>query len=221
MCLCHREQSLDYREDGELSWCTSWSNSLWQVLSCGLVYFLGGNTTEFIWRFVVSSLGIFSWTPLKPKHSNPNPNPLANNSCVRLPYSSHTSHHPSETRCLPWIPYATQKQMLDSCIMVQKQSEAFHTFLWHFSCSLKQNFIAFRSSKVSDCIFEIHHLWQLGFSIVYSNFCCSCSFEPEIMKINQSPYMINSNNLPDFQESTTILNAHTKNVWKLIACTSY
>ena len=25
-----------------------------------------------------------------------------------LPYSSHTSHHPSQTPCLPWISYATQ-----------------------------------------------------------------------------------------------------------------
>ena len=43
--------------------------------------------------------------------------------------------------------------------------------------SLKQNFIAFRSSKVSsrtDCLFEIHQLWQSGFSRVYSNCCCSC-----------------------------------------------
>ena len=44
--------------------------------------------------------------------------------------------------------------------------------------SLKQNFIALRSSKVSDCIFETHQLWQSGFSRVYSNCCCSCSFEP-------------------------------------------
>ena len=28
-----------------------------------------------------------------------------------------------------------------------------------FFPSLKQNLIAYRSSKVSDCIFEIHHLW--------------------------------------------------------------
>ena len=27
--------------------------------------------------------------------------------------------------------------------------------------SLKQNFIAYRSFKVSDCIFEIHQLWQV------------------------------------------------------------
>ena len=34
-----------------------------------------------------------------------------------------------------------------------------------FFTSLKQNFIAYRSSKVSlrpDCIFEIHQLWQSG-----------------------------------------------------------
>ena len=28
-----------------------------------------------------------------------------------------------------------------------------------FFPSLKQNFIAYRSFKVSDCIFEIHQLW--------------------------------------------------------------
>ena len=131
-----------------------------------------------------------------------------------LPYSSHTSHHPSQTPCLPWISYATQKLMLDSCKMLQKQSEAFHMFLWgKFFPSLKHNFIAYRSSKVSwrpDCIFEIHQLWQSGFSRVYSNCCCSCSFEPEIIKIGQSSHKMYSNNLLNFQESTTILNAHTK-----------
>ena len=98
-----------------------------------------------------------------------------------LLYSSHTSQHPSQTSCLPWISDATQKLMLDSW----KQSEALHTFLWHFFLSLKQKFIAYRSSKVSsrsDCIFEIHQLWQSGFSRVYSNCCCSCSFEREIIK---------------------------------------
>ena len=55
-----------------------------------------------------------------------------------------------------------------------------------FFPSLKQNFIAYRSFKVSwrpDCIFEIQQLWQSGFSRVYSNCCCSCSFEAEIIKI--------------------------------------
>ena len=33
----HMEQGLYYREAEELSWCPSWSNSVWQGWSCGLV----------------------------------------------------------------------------------------------------------------------------------------------------------------------------------------
>ena len=82
-----------------------------------------------------------------------------------------------------------------------------------FFPSLKQNFIAYRSSKVSshpDCIFEIHQRWQSGFSRVCSNSCCSYSFEAEIIKIGQSSHKMYSNNILNFQESTTILNACTK-----------
>ena len=105
---------------------------MWQGWSCRLVYCPGRNATEPIWRALTSSDGISSWTPLKPQHSksNPNPNPLAN--VYWLPYSSDTSHHPSQTPWLPWISYASQKLMLASCKMVEKPSEAFHTFLWHF-----------------------------------------------------------------------------------------
>ena len=90
-----------------------------------------------------------------------------------------------------------------------------------FFSSLKQNFIAYRSSKVSDCIFEICQLWQSGFSRLYSNSCSSCLFKPEIIKIGQSSHKMYSNNILNFHESTTILNAHTKKVWKFIICTSY
>ena len=79
--------------------------------------------------------------------------------------------------------------------------------------SLKQNFIAYRSSKVSsrpDCIFEIHQLLQSGFSRLYSNSYCSCLFEAEIIKISQSSHKMYSNNILNFQESMTILNACTK-----------
>ena len=82
-----------------------------------------------------------------------------------------------------------------------------------FFPSLKQNFIAYRSSKVSsrpDCIFEIHQLWQSGFSRVYSNSCCSCLFEAEIIKIGLSSHKMYSNKILNFQESTTILNACSK-----------
>ena len=88
-----------------------------------------------------------------------------------------------------------------------------------FFPSLKQNFIAYRSSKVSscpDCIFEIHQLWQSGFSRVYSNCCCCCLFEPEIIKIGQSSHKMYSNNIVNFQESTTILNACTKKSGNLL-----
>ena len=90
--------------------------------------------------------------------------------------------------------------------------------------SLKQNFIAYRSSKVSsrpDCIFEIHKLWQSGFSRVYSNSCCSCSFETEIIKIGRSSYKMYSNKIVNFQESTTILNACKKSLetyWRNHVC---
>ena len=88
-----------------------------------------------------------------------------------------------------------------------------------FFPSLKQNFIAYRSSKVSsrpDCIFEIHQLWQSGLSRVYSNSYCSCWFEPEIIKIGQSSHKMCSNNIVNFQESTTILNVCTKKSGKLL-----
>ena len=84
-----------------------------------------------------------------------------------------------------------------------------------FFLSLKPNFIAYSSSKVysrPDCIFDIHQLWQSGFCRVYSNSCCSCSFEPGIIKIGQLSHKMYSNNVLNFQESTTILNACTKSL---------
>ena len=126
-----------------------------------------------------------------------------------LPYSSHTSHHPWQTACFSWISYATQKLSLKHSKAVWSIPYIYVTFF----PSLKQNFIAYRSSKLSscpDCIFEIHQLWQWGFSRVYSNSCCSCSFEREIIKIGQSSHKMYSNNILNFQESTTILNVCTK-----------
>ena len=38
----------------------------------------GWNATDPIWSVLATSDGISSWTPLKPQHSNPNPNPLTN-----------------------------------------------------------------------------------------------------------------------------------------------
>ena len=108
--------------------------------------------------------------------------------------------------------------MLDSCSL--KYSIRFCGIF----PSLKHNFIVYRSSQVStrpDCLVEIHQLSQSVFSRVYSNSCCSCSFEPEIIKISQSSHKMYSHSILNFQVSTTILNAGTKKIWKLIEGTTY
>ena len=62
--------------------------------------------------------------------------------------------------------------------------------------------------------------------MVYSNCCCICSFEPEIIKIGQSSHQMYSNNIVNFQVSMTILNACTKmsgNLFKvprILSCSS-
>ena len=133
-------QSLDYREAEQLSWCPSWSNSLWQGWSCSLVHCPGRNATDLISRVLASCNGISSWTPLKPQYSNPNPNPLANQLwCIDFLTPPTPLIIPHRLRAFPWISYATQKLLLNSCKMVEKQSEAFHMFLWPFFPTLKQN----------------------------------------------------------------------------------
>ena len=204
----------------ELSWCPSRSNSLWQGWNCGLVYCQGGNATDPIWRVLASSLGISS---LKPQHSNPkpNPNPLANQFwCIDFLTPPTPLIIPHRLRAFLESLMPLKNWCLIHAICSKGSLKILYVSLTFFP-NLKQNFIAYRSSRVSDCIFEIHQLWQSGFSKVYSNSCRSCSFEPEIIKIGQLSHKMYSNNIVNFQVSTTILNAHTKKVWKLIVCTSY
>ena len=163
------------------------------------------------------------WTPLKPHHSNHNPNPncLANQLwCIDF-----------LTRSTPLIIPHRLPAFLESLMPLKNwcstharwsESSLKHSirFSGILSSSLKQNLIAYRSSKVSsrpDCIiFEIHQLWQSGFSRVYSNSCCRCSFEPELIKIGQSSHDMYSNNILNFQKSMTILNACTKKSGNLL-----
>ena len=56
------------------------------------------------------------------------------------------------------------------------------------------------------------------FSRVYSNFCCSCSFEREIINISQSSHKMYSNNIVNFQESTTIVRTTYISSSKIIVC---
>ena len=172
-----------------------------------------GNVTDAIWRVLASSQGISSWIPLKPQHSNPNPNPLANQLwCIDF-------ITPPTLLIIPHRLLAFLESLIPLKNRCSIYARCFKSSLKHsirFCGFLKQNFSAYRSSNVSDCIFEIHQLWQSGFSRVYSNFCCSCSFECEIIKIGQSSNKMYSNNILNFQESTTTLNASTKKSGNLL-----
>ena len=164
--------------------------------------------TECHWPNFASSDGISSWNPLKPQHSNPNPNPLANQLwCIDF-------LTPSTPLILLYrLPAFLICHSKTDARFMQDASKAVWSIPYvsvAFFPSLKQNFISYRSSKVSYCIFEVHQLWQSDISRVYSNCCCSCSFEAEIIKIGQSFYKVYSNKILNFQESTTILNARTK-----------
>ena len=212
----HSEQGLDYREVEELSWCPSWSNSLWQGRSCRLVHCPGGNATEPIWRVLASSLGISSWTPLKPQHSIPcwlsvqwEPSACISCQCCQKKGSSKGLGGFALSDLLgSWRASMLPLGILSLGLWVIAVDPAFIT--WHFS-KFKTQFYCICSSSRPDCIFEIHQLWQSVFSRVYSNSCCSCSFECEIIKIGQSSYKMYSNKILNSQESTPILNALTKN----------
>ena len=172
-----------------------------------------GNATDPIWRVPATSLEISSWTLLKPQHSNPNPNPLANQLwCIDFltPPTPLIIPHRLPASVESLMPLKTDVRFTQDAPKAVWSSPYVSVA---FFPSLKQNFIAYSSSKVSsrpDCIFEIHQVWQSDFCRVYSNCCCSCSFEPEMKKIGQSSHTMYSNNVLNFQESTTILNACTK-----------
>ena len=209
-----RGQCLDYWEGEELSWCPSWSNSLWQGWSSGLVHCPGGNATDPIWRVLASSDRISSWTLLKPQHISPNHNPLANQ------LGSIDFLTPPIPLIIPHrLPAFLESLMpLENwCSIHVRCSKSSLTHSIRFCGSIfskfKIEFIAYRSSKVfssPDCFFEIHQLWQSGFSRVYFNSCCSYSFEPEIIKLVSHLIRCIAIIYLNFQESTAMLNACTK-----------
>ena len=169
----------------------SGSNSLWQGWRCRLVYCPGGNATGPIWRVLAFSDGIFSWTPLKPQHTNPNPKPntLANQLwCVDF-------LTPPTPLIIPHrLPVFLESLMplKNWCSIHARWSKSSLKLSIRF-CGIfpkfKTKFYCISFFKVSDCIFEIHQLWLSGFSWVYSNGCCSCSFEPGITKLGQSSHV--------------------------------
>ena len=151
-----------------MSWLPSSPNSLWQGWSYGLVHCPSGNATDPIWRVLSSSDGISSWTILKHQHSNPKPNPNPN-------------FWPINTGVLTSILFPhLSSSLTDSLhslnLLCHSKTDArFMQDGWQAVWSIPYVSVAFFlvSSRL-DCIFEIHQLWQSGFSRVYSNSCCCC-----------------------------------------------
>ena len=149
-----------------------------------------------IWRVLATSDGISSWSPLKPQHSNPNPNPLTNQHwCIDF-------LTPSTPLIIPHILPAFLESIMplkNWCSIYARWSKRSlkHSirFCGTFSKFKTEFYFVsfFLVSSRPNCIFEIHQLWQSGFSRVYSNSCCSCWFESEIKKIDQSSHKMHSN----------------------------
>ena len=190
-----------------------------------------GNATDPIWRVLASSDEIFSCTPLKAQHSNPNSN---RNHLAKQLWGIDLLTPPTPLivphRLLAFL--ESLMPLKNWCLIHVGWSKSRLKHSLHF-CDIfpsLSNRIVLHSSKVSYWIFEIRLLWQSGFSRVWSNCCCICIFEPEIIKIDQSYHKMYSNNILNFQESTIILNhhhivlaariTHTKNVCKLFVCNS-
>ena len=156
---------MDYMEGEELSWRLSWSNSLWQGWSCRLVHCPAGNATDKIWRMLASSGGISCWIPL---YLNIVTLSLTLTYCpinsgvltsFLLPHLSS-----SLTDYLPSLNILFHSKT-DARLMQDGLNSLKHYIRFcDIFPSLKYNFIAYRSSKLSYCIFEIHQLWQSGFS---------------------------------------------------------
>ena len=207
--------------------CPSWSNSLWQGWSCGLVHCPGGNATDPIWRVLASSDGISSWTPLEPQHNIPcwlsiQWEPSACRSCQCCEKKGSSKVYGWICSVWPSLAWESQHASTGNSVswsLGHSSRSSFHRMA--FFPSLGHNFIAYCSSKVQIAFLKFTSCDNQTLVGVYSNCCCSCWFEPEIIKISQSSYKMYSNNIVNFQESMIILNACTKKVWKLIECITY
>ena len=103
--------------------------------------------------------------------------------------------------------------------MVKKQSEAFDTFLWHFSNFETEFFLYIVLLK---CPYV--QIAFLKFTSCDNQALVGCipiaavavDLKAEIIKIGQSSHKMYSNNILNFQKSTTIFNACTKKSGNLL-----
>ena len=159
------------------------------------MYCAGGNTTDPIWRELASSDGISSWTPLKPQRSNPNP--LANHLwCIDF-------LTPPTPLIIPQILPAFLESLMplkNWCSIHARWSKSSLKHSIHF-CGIFSKFktefycISFFWSVLTS---RLHFCNSPAVTVRLSNCCCSCSFEPEIIKIGQSSHKMYSNNILNF-----------------------
>ena len=211
-------------EAEELSWWPSWSNSLWQGWSCGLVHCASGNASDPIWRVLASSDGISSWTPFKkPQHSIPRwlsvqwePSTCRSCQCCKKKGDLQKFVDGFSLSGLLWVRESQHASTGNSVSwsLGHSSRSSFHRMA--FFPSLKHNFIVYRSSKVQIAFLKFascDNQALLGCIPIPS---VDVSFEPEIIKIDESSHKMYCNNIHNFQEFTTILNACTKKYGNLL-----
>ena len=127
--------------------------SLRRGLSCGLVHCPRGNATDPIWRVLASSDGISSWN-LNIETLTLTLWPINSGVLTSLLLPQLSS---SLTDSLPSLNLFCHSKT-DARFMQDGRKAAWSILYVSvaFFPGLNQNFIAYRSSKVSDCIFEIH-----------------------------------------------------------------
>ena len=118
------------------------------------MYCPGRNATDLIWRVLVSSNGISSWTPLKPQHSiicwlsvQWEPSACRSSQC----YQKKGSSKVCRWICSVWPSWVWESQHAStgnsvSWSLGHSSRSSFHRMA--FFPRLKHNFIAYRSSKV-------------------------------------------------------------------------
>ena len=109
----------------------------------------GGNITDPIWRVQASSLGISSWTPLKPCWLSVHWQPCACKSCQCCQKRGSSKVYGWICSVRPSWVWNSQHVSTGNSVsrsMGHSSTSSFHRIA--FFPSLKQNFIAYRSSKV-------------------------------------------------------------------------
>ena len=176
------------------------------------MYYPRGNATDPIWRVLASSVGISSWTPLKPQHSNPKPNHLINQLwCIDF-----------LTPPIPLIIPHRLSAFLESLIPL-KNGRSIHARWWK-SC-VKHSirfcgiFPKFKTEFYSISFFYSVrlHFWNSPAVTIGCIPIAAVAVHLNLKsKIGQSSHKMYSNNILNFQENFKCLNKKIRETyWRL------